>query len=647
MKNKKINLLLFLFFMCNLLFVSCGTPASTQSTQTQTNIPKLPKELEKQETNNIEILGVVKSIHYKNKTITIYDLNNELDMVFTYTGGTDIRDTHNKMITMDQIEVGEIVDGTYNNSNRKLLRVYIHKEAWTYNGVHTFSINQSDNRITIAKRNYRYDEQIVITDGKNLIEPIDLNARDELSIKGIGTSIYSIRVTKGHGYIRLKGEDAFLGGTIEVGYGIIVPVVENMLIVAREGSYRVILENGELEAVKNVRLLRDEEITLDLSEYKVEEERIGHVDFQIRPIGADLYINGKLVNYAELVKLNYGEHVIRVALTGYEDFTGILNIAETTSTVQITLAKVKEEEISDNERDEEEESEENNQDEEENDDEIENSSDDKSNNSSSSSKEEISSSNNSNKDKEDDKNSDANSESNADKETENEEEDTNSENNSDEEAENEEEDANSESNSDEEAENKGEDTSEGNSESSSDKNETENKDKDTSEGNSESSSDKNEAENKDKDTSEGNSESSPDKNEAENKDKDTSENNSESSSEKDNSSNNTNSSSSGSVSSGDGESNTTLEKTEEDKTSMGSVEIEKEHTITIQTPKDAKVYFNGILKGIAPITIPKEIGTHTITLSRSGYTTKSYTVEVKNNGEDVMFNFPEMTKVSQ
>ena len=645
MKNKKINLLLFLFFVCNLLFVSCGTPASTQSTQTQTNIPKLPKELEKQETNNIEILGVVKSIHYKNKTITIYDLNNELDMVFTYTGGTDIRDTHNKMITMDQIEVGEIVDGTYNNSNRKLLRVYIHKEAWTYNGVHTFSINQSDNRITIAKRNYRYDEQIVITDGKNLIEPIDLNARDELSIKGIGTSIYSIRVTKGHGYIRLKGEDAFLGGTIEVGYGIIVPVVENMLIVAREGSYRVILENGELEAVKNVRLLRDEEITLDLSEYKVEEERIGHVDFQIRPIGADLYINGKLVNYAELVKLNYGEHVIRVALTGYEDFTGILNIAETTSTVQITLAKVKEEEISDNERDEEEESEENNQDEEENDDEIENSSDDKSNNSSnssSSSKEEISSSNNSNKDKEDDKNSDANSESNSDKETENEE-DTNSENNSDEEAENEEEDANSESNSDEEAENEEKDA---NSESNSDE-EDENKGEDTSEGNSESSSDKNEAENKDKDTSEGNSESSPDKNEDENKDKDTSENNSESSSEKDNSSNNTNSSSSGSVSSGDGESNTTLEKTEEDKTSMGSVEIEKEHTITIQTPKDAKVYFNGILKGIAPITIPKEIGTHTITLSRSGYTTKSYTVEVKNNGEDVMFNFPEMTKVSQ
>ena len=646
MKNKKINLLLFLFFVCNLLFVSCGTPASTQSTQTQTNIPKLPKELEKQETNNIEILGVVKSIHYKNKTITIYDLNNELDMVFTYTGGTDIRDTHNKMITMDQIEVGEIVDGTYNNSNRKLLRVYIHKEAWTYNGVHTFSINQSDNRITIAKRNYRYDEQIVITDGKNLIEPIDLNARDELSIKGIGTSIYSIRVTKGHGYIRLKGEDAFLGGTIEVGYGIIVPVVENMLIVAREGSYRVILENGELEAVKNVRLLRDEEITLDLSEYKVEEERIGHVDFQIRPIGADLYINGKLVNYAELVKLNYGEHVIRVALTGYEDFTGILNIAETTSTVQITLAKVKEEEISDNERDEEEESEENNQDEEENDDEIENSSDDKSNNSSnssSSSKEEISSSNNSNKDKEDDKNSDANSESNSDKEVENEKEDTNSENNSDEEAENEEEDANSESNSDEEAENEEKDA---NSESNSDE-EDENKGEDTSEGNSESSSDKNEAENKDKDTSEGNSESSPDKNEAENKDKDTSENNSESSSEKDNSSNNTNSSSSGSVSSGDGESNTTLEKTEEDKTSMGSVEIEKEHTITIQTPKDAKVYFNGILKGIAPITIPKEIGTHTITLSRSGYTTKSYTVEVKNNGEDVMFNFPEMTKVSQ
>ena len=583
MRNKKINLLLFLFFVCNLLFVSCGTPSSTQSTQTQNNIPKLPQELEKQETNNIEILGVVKSIHYTNKTITIYDLNSELDMVFTYTGGTDIRDTHNKMITMDQIEVGEIVDGTYNNSNRKLSRLYIHKEAWTYNGVHTFSINQSDNMITIAKINYRYDEQIVITDGKNLMEPIDLNARDELSVKGIGKSIYSIRVTKGHGYIRLKGEDAFLGGTIEVGYGIIVPVVENMLIVAREGSYRVILENGELEAVKDIRLLRDEEITLDLSEYKVEEEQIGHVDFQIRPLGADLYINGKLVNYAELVELDYGEHVIRVALTGYEDFTGILNIAETTSTVQITLAEVKEEEISDNESDEEEEKEENNHDE------SENSSDDKSNNSSSSSEEDnISSSESSGTNTESSNNSEEDDESL---------------------------DNNSESSSESEKDEDKEDTLENNSNK-----ENENKEEDTLESNS----------------------NKEDKSE----DKDTSKNNSESSSKEEASNNSSNSSSSGSVSTEKGESNTTLEKIEEDKTSTESIKVDKKHTITIQTPKEAKVYFNGVLKGIAPVTIPKEIGTHTITLSRSGYTTKSYTVEVKDNGEDVMFNFPEMTKVS-
>ncbi len=528
MRDKKLKLLLMLFFVCNIVFVACGSPNTTQTTQTQSNISKLPQETEQQEkeNNNIEILGVVKAIHHTNKTITIYDLNSELDMVFTYTGGTDIRDAHNKMITMDQIEVGEIVDGNYNNSNRKLMRLYIHKEAWTYNGVHKFSIDQTDNIITIAKKKYRYNEQIVITDGKNLMEPIDLNARDELSVKGIGSYIYSVRVTKGHGYIRLTGEDAFLGGTIEVGYGIIVPVVEDMLIVAREGSYRVILENGELEAIKDIRLLRDEEITLDLSEYKVEEERIGHVDFQIKPIGADLYINGQLVNYAELVELNYGEHVIRVALTGYEDFTGILNIAETTSTVQITLAEAKEDE-----------------DEEEKDSSSDNTSNGSSNNSSTTSKEDNTSSSESSED-----NTDNNS-SNTSKEDKEEKEDDNSENNSEKE------------------------------------------------------------ENEDNTSSSG---------------------------------------SSGNVSSDDGESDTTLEKTEEENTTtMGTVEIDEEHTITIQSPDGAKVYLNGTLKGTAPITIPKEIGTHTITLSKKGYTTKSYTVEVKNNGEDVTFNFPDMTKVLQ
>ena len=45
-----------------------------------------------------------------------------------------------------------------------------------------------------------------------------------------------------------------------------------------------------------------------------------------------------------------------------------------------------------------------------------------------------------------------------------------------------------------------------------------------------------------------------------------------------------------------------------------------------------------------PVDLPKEIGTHTITLYRTGYVTKSYTVEVEDDGEDLILSFPELAK---
>ncbi len=63
--------------------------------------------------------------------------------------------------------------------------------------------------------------------------------------------------------------------------------------------------------------------------------------------------------------------------------------------------------------------------------------------------------------------------------------------------------------------------------------------------------------------------------------------------------------------------------------------------VYIQSPDGASVYVNGEFKGIAPVSFPKTTtGQLYITLIQSGYNTKTYTVEVKNDGEDVKLNFP-------
>jgi len=79
-----------------------------------------------------------------------------------------------------------------------------------------------------------------------------------------------------------------------------------------------------------------------------------------------------------------------------------------------------------------------------------------------------------------------------------------------------------------------------------------------------------------------------------------------------------------------------------DNTANTNIEYDKDHKITVKEPMGAEVYFNGEYKGIAPCSFPKVIGNETITLSRSGFQTKSYTVVIPNDGQDVTWSFPEL-----
>ncbi|MDF2538080.1 MAG: hypothetical protein K0S76_1101 [Herbinix sp.] len=72
--------------------------------------------------------------------------------------------------------------------------------------------------------------------------------------------------------------------------------------------------------------------------------------------------------------------------------------------------------------------------------------------------------------------------------------------------------------------------------------------------------------------------------------------------------------------------------------------VDQEHSIIVQQPIGASVYLNGVFKGFAPVTFEKIIGTHVLTFIMEGYETKSYTVEVPDNGLDSYFSFDNLIK---
>ena len=87
---------------------------------------------------------------------------------------------------------------------------------------------------------------------------------------------------------------------------------------------------------------------------------------------------------------------------------------------------------------------------------------------------------------------------------------------------------------------------------------------------------------------------------------------------------------------------TTAAATQSGQTTETAVQGNK---ITIKKPEGVGVYFDGDYVGIAPVSIRKTAGTHTITLYKAGYLIKSYTIQAEDNGKDDEYSYADLISV--
>lgn len=80
----------------------------------------------------------------------------------------------------------------------------------------------------------------------------------------------------------------------------------------------------------------------------------------------------------------------------------------------------------------------------------------------------------------------------------------------------------------------------------------------------------------------------------------------------------------------------------EETTQTGTNQGSNNNLICITAPIGAKVYFDGAYVGTSPLTFEKTSGEHTIIFKKDGYVTKSYTIDVSDDTEDVILSFPDM-----
>ena len=68
------------------------------------------------------------------------------------------------------------------------------------------------------------------------------------------------------------------------------------------------------------------------------------------------------------------------------------------------------------------------------------------------------------------------------------------------------------------------------------------------------------------------------------------------------------------------------------------------YKVYIDSPVGVEVYWDGVYKGISPVSFKKVAGKHTLTLRKKGYVTKSYTIQVDSAKKDVTYSFNDLVK---
>lgn len=84
----------------------------------------------------------------------------------------------------------------------------------------------------------------------------------------------------------------------------------------------------------------------------------------------------------------------------------------------------------------------------------------------------------------------------------------------------------------------------------------------------------------------------------------------------------------------------------EDSSSEEEENLTEGYYLYITTPLDVEVYIDNIYIGLAPVRVDKTAGTHTVTLRKTGFETRSFNIVIQNTAEDVKYNFDDLESTS-
>ncbi len=318
-----------------------GKPAGTSKpapTLTPSALP-LPGETKK-------ITAIVENVDTETKTLQVYSIEDGGILWLSYGSRTNIVDKYGLAIVAGQLSPGNILLVEYEINSNTALSAALSKDIWEHPYQTGLTVGSGRQMITVNGRNFIYSDALHIYNNGVAGTLSDILEEDSITLRGVGSEVYVIEVERGHGYLSLKEEQDYIGGSILVNHQYISQIREDMLLTLKEGTYKITVENDDLMATIETTIVRDQTTVLDLTEYVRVPDPVGQVTFKIQPAGAVLWINDKDTYYGDPVELAYGVYKIRVESGGYVPYEGVLRVENAAAELAISLPEAPVEEPS-------------------------------------------------------------------------------------------------------------------------------------------------------------------------------------------------------------------------------------------------------------------------------------------------------------
>ena len=339
-KNKLFHLPTTVVCAISLLLTGCGSIGLAQ----ESTFESAYENKEEEEPVDIYLSGatvIIESVREEEQVIDVYLTDRNESRSFTYTGATSIQDKYGSGMSMAQLNPGDIADIKYNSELERIGSITLSPDAWNHEGITRYNLDIGNGSASIGDETYGMSSNVrFYSDGKS-IDADQIIQQDVLTFRGKGSTIMSVVVNQGHGYLKLENDQAVIGGWIEVGQTLIAQIAPDMLFVVPEGNYNIRFSGTGVEEFREVTIERNKETLLDLGDIELPQPEKGLVTVQVTPQSAQVFIDENKVDITYPVRVPVGLHQITAKASGYDTVSEYFQVDGENITVKLDLEEQK------------------------------------------------------------------------------------------------------------------------------------------------------------------------------------------------------------------------------------------------------------------------------------------------------------------